>query len=69
MGRRRGEPTRIYRRGQRGRGMGFFGKLKLFGMIAVIVAIIGYVIWLFVFKPAPVPAATSWSVWLPLVGR
>jgi hypothetical protein len=67
MGRRRGEPKRVWHRG-RGRGRGGYSALdwaKILGMGGVLLLIIGYIAWLFFFQTAA--SAADWSVYLPLV--
>jgi hypothetical protein len=66
---RRG-PRRIYHRG-RGRGrrspVEWF---KLIGLGAVLLAFVGYLVWIYVLQPkGAAPAAGHFSVYLPLVLR
>lgn len=64
---RRGEPRRIYHRSRGRRSWGLFTWIQVIGMGGALLAIIGYIVWLFVFQPAA--AAPSTTVWLPIVAR
>lgn len=64
---RRGAPRRIYHRGRGRRSWGLFTWLQVLGMSGALLAVAGYIVWIFFFQPAA--AASSSAVWLPLVVR
>jgi hypothetical protein len=66
--RRRIAPKRIWHRG-RGHGRrSWYDWIRLIGMGGALLAVVAYLLWLFVFQPAQA-APTAFTVWLPLVGR
>lgn len=67
MSRRRG-PRRIYHRGRRG-GRSLWSWLQIIGMASALLAIVGYMIYLFWFKQPASSAAESLIMYLPLVVR
>jgi len=60
----RRRPRRIWHRGRGRRRLGWFDRLRLVGGVVVVVAIVGYGIWLFTRAPA-----ADWSIWLPIIHR
>lgn len=56
-------PRRIYHRGRR-RYIGLFDWIRIIGMGAGLLVFVGYLLWIYVFKPVP-----HMLVWLPVVMR